>query len=240
MYRQNLWTELNLFLNRYLTPAVKYILLANTIVFLVQVFVIRLAGYKVTHMYFYLFAESPNRAVFQFMIWQFVTYMFIHGNVLHFLFNMIILWFFAPRLEVRWGTRGFVKFYFIVGIGAGLIHALVSIITGRTFENIIGASGALYGILLAYALYWPDDIVLVWGIIPVKVKVLVIVMGLFAFLGSVDTVQSGISHITHLGGLIVAFLYLKGPDIWQRLRGRGRYTRSRTYRIEFSDRDFWR
>ncbi|MCD6386552.1 rhomboid family intramembrane serine protease [Candidatus Sumerlaeota bacterium] len=240
MYQRNLWSELNFFLSRYLTPAVKYILLANTVVFLVQVFVIRLLGFKVTEGFFYLFAETPQRAIFQFMVWQFVTYMFIHGNVFHFLFNMIILWFFAPRLEVRWGTLGFVKFYFIVGIGAGLIHALVSIMTGRPLEGIIGASGALYGILLAYALYWPDDIVLVWGIIPVKVKVLVIVMGLFAFLGSVESAQTGISHITHLGGLIVAFLYLKGPDIWRRLRGRTRYTRSGTYRIEFSDRDFWR
>ena len=88
---------------------------------------------------------------------------------------------------------------------------------GRGYYQIFGASGAIYGILLAYALYWPDDVVLVWGVFPVKVKVLVVVFMFLTFLGSFSPVAQGnISHLTHLGGLVVAFLYLRGRDIFRR------------------------
>jgi membrane associated rhomboid family serine protease len=140
--------------------------------------------------------------------------MFIHLGPFHFLINMMVLWFFGPRLEYRWGSQKFLIFYFVVGIGAGIFHALVSLAVGKGHYQIFGASGAIYGILLAYGLYWPDDIVLVWGVFPVKVKVLVAVSMFFTFLGSFSPVASSkISHLTHLGGLVVAFLYLRGKDI---------------------------
>ena len=232
------WYDINLFLSRYLTPAAKYLLLANTAVFLIQILILPFLNDSVKYYYRLYLAEIPRLAVYHFMLWQFVTYMFIHGDILHFVFNMFILWFFAPRLEWLWGTVSFLKFYFIVGIGAGIFHAVVSIVSGRMDEGIIGASGALYGILLASALYWPNDMVLLYGIFPIKIKHLVIGLGILTFVGSLSSNIGGISHITHLGGLIVAYLYLRGPrDFKQLILGRRRPSR---YRDSFSDRGHWR
>ncbi len=240
MSNSDAYNDMKAFLNRWLSPTAKYIFLANTGVFLFQLLILPLTSNRVQNLYFLYLSERPYLAIYRGMIWQFVTYMFIHGGVFHFIFNMFVLWFFAPRLEYRWGSPRFFRFYFIVGIGAGLFHAVISIISGRQFEGIIGASGALYGILLAYALYWPDDIVYVWGVIPVKVKVLVIIMGFLAFMGSVRTSPTGISHITHFGGLVIAYFYLKGPDIMNQITGKGHSSRYGSHRDRFSDRDMWR
>lgn len=234
------WYEIDFFLRRYLTPAVKYILLITTVVFLIQFFVLPLASRATKVAFYSLFAEEPGKAIYQLQCWQFVTYMFLHGGPFHFLFNMLVLWFFAPRLEMRWGSWRFLKFYFIVGIGAGLFHAIVSILADRPAEGIIGASGALYGILLAFALYWPDETVWLWAIFPIKIKLLVIILGFFAFLGSVGSANSGISHITHLGGLLVAFIYLKAVDLGRGLRRKRRSYRPSRYGEDFSNRDFYR
>lgn len=223
------WYQFDFFLSRSLSPSVKYILLINCLFFLIQIIILPLAG-RFTELRFYnIFAEQPSQAIYRLALWQFVTYMFIHANTLHFLFNMLILWFFAPRLEYRWGTIQFTKFYLVVGIGAGLFHAVISLIVGRPDERIIGASGALYGILLAFALYWPNDLVWVWGVFPIKVKYLMIILGLMAFFGSVNPDGSRISHITHLGGLIVAFLYLWLTRLWRPPSHRSGFSRFSFY-----------
>lgn len=207
------WRELNLFLSRFLSPAVRYILLINVGVFLF--FVIFAAFFRKLgpEIYVYL-AQVPHLAVLKGFVWQFVTYMFLHAlnNPLHLIFNMLVLWFFAPRLEYLWGTRRFWRFYLIVGVGAGLFHTVVAFLTGNTYVPLVGASGAIYGIMLAYALFWPDDTVLLYFAIPVKIKYLMIILGVITFLNSVSgpATGGGISHITHLGGLMVAFVYLKG------------------------------
>jgi membrane associated rhomboid family serine protease len=219
MRSRSVWYEMNQFLDQHLSPVVKWLILINTAVIVISTILLPLAGMRVLATFMHLFGQQPYLSIGHGMIWQFVTYMFIHLGPFHFLVNMIVLWFFGPRLEYRWGSHGFLKFYFIVGIGAGVFHALVSLAIGQAHYQIFGASGALYGVLLAYALYWPDDVVLVWGVFPVKVKVLVAVFFLMTFLGSFSPMAYGnISHLTHLGGLVVAFFYLKGGDIFRRRR----------------------
>lgn len=137
--------------------------------------------------------------------WTLVTYMFVHAGFLHLLFNMLGLFFFGPPLEDRWGGREFLKFYGIAGLGA----ALLSFVTPNTL--IVGASGAVYGILMAYAMYWPENPVYIWGIFPVKVKWLVTAIVAITVFGALSSGPSGIAHLAHLGGLATAFLYLKSP-----------------------------
>ena len=218
---RDVWREINSFLGRYLSPAVRWIFMANVLVFLF----FALFSFSTTgRLLFNLMAERPFLAVRHFYVWQFFTYMFLHDGVSHLLFNMMVLWFFAPRIEYRWGTRAFLQFFFTVGIGAGIFHALFayasSQITGRDFtmDPMIGSSGAIYGVMLAYALYYPDDTVLLYFVLPIKIKYLMIVLGVATFLFSMNAGGSNISHDTHLGGLLIALLYLKGGGWlnWQR------------------------
>ena len=160
------------------------------------------------------------RAVFeQLAIWQLVTYMFLHGDVFHILFNMLLLWMFGTELERTWGTRFFAQYYFVTGIGAA-VTSLVWAISPLPFADsmydsvMIGASGAVYGVLLAYGLYFPHRPIYMYFVFPVPAKYFVMIMGAIAFLSSVGSAGSGVAHTAHLGGLLVGYLYLKG------LRGR--------------------
>lgn len=160
------------------------------------------------------------KAVFeQFAIWQLVTYMFLHGDVFHILFNMLLLWMFGTELERTWGTRFFTKYYFVTGIGAAATSLLWSIsplpfAESMYYSVMIGASGAVYGVLLAYALHFPHRPIYMYFVFPVPAKYFVMIMGAIAFLSSVGSAGSGVAHAAHLGGLVVGYLYLKG------LRGR--------------------
>jgi membrane associated rhomboid family serine protease len=180
--------------------------------------------WKLPVTFFFFLMQTPAWAV-RGCVWQFVTYMFMHATPSHLLFNMLVLWFFAPRLESRWGTARFVRFYFVVGIGAGLFHTALSFLTGYQDIPLLGASGAIYGVMLAYALYYPEETVLLYFVAPIKVKYLMIIMGILVFLGSISQGTGGdpgISHVTHLGGLAVAFVYIRGKD-W--LGGNRRFPR---------------
>jgi len=147
----------------------------------------------------------------QFQPWQCVTYLFLHGGLLHLFFNMLGLWFLGRDLETLWGKTNFLKYYFAVGIGSGIITVLYNIqyIDSNAIRPIVGASGAIYGLLLAYGILFPNRILYIYGIFPVKVKNAVIVMGLIAFFYSITLKSSGISHITHLAGIIMGILYLQ-------------------------------
>jgi membrane associated rhomboid family serine protease len=156
----------------------------------------------------------PAWVLHYFWIWQLATYMFLHGGIFHILFNMLALWMFGAELERVWGTRYFLKFYFVTGIGAGVLTVLFSLLPIGIAEqvwqsNIIGASGAIYGLLLAYALYFPDRPILL-VIFPVPAKIAVAILCLIAFYSSIAE-ANGVANATHLGGLLVAYLYLKRP-----------------------------
>jgi membrane associated rhomboid family serine protease len=139
-------------------------------------------------------------------IWQPVTYLFLHGDPFHILFNMLALWMFGTTLEQDWGSRAFLKYYFLTGIGAGVLTFAVSI---HSRTPTIGASGAIYGLLLAYALYFPDRPIYMYFVFPIPAKIFVAIMGAIAFFSSLGE-AGGVANATHLGGLLVGYLYLKG------------------------------
>lgn len=137
--------------------------------------------------------------------WSVVTYMFLHADIWHLLFNMLGLFFFGPRLEARLGGRRFLALYLVSGISG----ALLSLLTPRA--AIIGASGAVFGVLLGYALYWPHERVYIWGVIPVPARVLVVVLTVLSLYGGV-TAGGGIAHFAHLGGFLGGLAYLRWSE----------------------------
>lgn len=130
--------------------------------------------------------------------WTLVTYMFLHAGFTHILFNMLGLYFFGPRVEQRIGSSRFFALYMISGITGGLLSFYTPMVA------IVGASGAIFGVLLAYARFWPRDQMLIWGIIPIEVRWLVLIYTIISLLG----IGSGVAHFAHLGGFLGAFLYL--------------------------------
>ena len=168
----------------------------------------------------------PAFVVRSFWVWQLATYMFLHGGLFHILFNMLALWMFGTELERIWGTRYFLKFYFVTGIGAGVLTVLISLLPFGFAEqllhvNIIGASGAIYGLLLAYALYFPDRPILL-VIFPVPAKIAVAILGLIAFYSSLNE-SGGVANATHVGGLLVGYLFLKGARMHPLSEAKYRY-----------------
>ena len=172
-----------------------------------------------------LLGLHPAFVVRAFWIWQPATYMFLHGGIFHIVFNMLALWMFGTELERIWGTRAFLKFYAVTGIGAGLLTVMFSLLPFEFAQqvyrsNIIGASGAIYGLLLAYAMYYPERPILLivfW----VPAKVCVIILGAIALISSLGD-AGGTANATHLGGLLVAWLYLKSGRIhpWSEVKYR--------------------
>lgn len=182
-----------------MTPGVKNLLLANIAVFLLQMLIPALVPV-------YLFGLVPALVISKLFIWQLVTYMFLHGGFGHIFFNMFALWMFGVELERTWGTKEFIKFYFLTGVAAGVSTTIFS--WGSAIPTI-GASGAIYGILAAYALFFPDRYVYLYFLFPVKMKYLALFLGILAFISSFHQGQSGIAHTAHLGGMVVGFFYLR-------------------------------
>ncbi|HJQ21539.1 MAG TPA: rhomboid family intramembrane serine protease [Gemmatimonadaceae bacterium] len=138
--------------------------------------------------------------------WTVVTYMFLHGGFMHILFNMLALFFFGPRVEERLGSRPFTVLYFLSGISGALLSLFFS------SAPIIGASGGVFGVMLAFAYFWPDAPILIWGILPVPAAILVVITTALALFGGFTGAQGGVAHFAHLGGFAGAFLYLKWLD----------------------------
>jgi membrane associated rhomboid family serine protease len=156
---------------------------------------------------------SPIAVVSRLQLWRLATYMFLHAGVFHLVFNMLALWMFGTELERRWGTRYFLKFYFATGIGAAVTTVLVaelpfSFATPVLHSLTVGASGAIYGLLLAYAMYFPDREIFLY-VFPVPAKYFVLIVGAISLYSTISDTSSGLAYTTHLGGLIVAYLLLK-------------------------------
>jgi len=193
-----------------LPPAIKWLLIANVGIYLVQFFG-GLAGGGSFINYFWL---RPLDVVSHFFIWQLVTYMFLHGGVFHIAFNMFTLWVFGVPLEQAFGTRKFLNFYFLCGIGAGVCVVIAGYLFGNPAIPTIGSSGAIYGILMACAVLWPDQIILMFFVFPIKMRYYVMVVGAIAFLGTFQP-ASGVSDVAHLSGLGFGYVYVK----MRRVRG---------------------
>jgi membrane associated rhomboid family serine protease len=209
-----------------LSSAMKALIGANVIVFLAQSVVPGLT---------LLLGLMPAAVMEQGSVWQVATYMFLHGGVFHLLFNMLVLWMFGTELERMWGTRYFLKFYFVTGIGAGTLTVLFSNLPLGFAEQIyhsvvIGASGAIYGLLLAYALYFPDRPILLALLFPIPAKYFVLIIGAISLYSSFGT-TGGVAHATHLGGLLVGYLYLKGGRLDPLAEMKTRYLKWRFSRV---------
>ncbi|UCC94886.1 MAG: rhomboid family intramembrane serine protease [Candidatus Omnitrophota bacterium] len=172
--------------------------------------------------WFIFFGLVPRLVFSKFMVWQLATYMFLHADFLHILFNMLMLWFFAPAIERAWGRKQFLFYYFFTGIAAGLCSFIVS---PGSAVPVIGASGAIYGILVAYAVMFPETIVLLFFLFPVKIKYAIWIFaavnlyGALSSLGTLSFSGGGIAYFAHLGGGLFGYLYLKHEWIRMKLIG---------------------
>jgi membrane associated rhomboid family serine protease len=186
-----------------ISPAVKILIITNVVLFVMNVIV----GDAMT----IRLGLSPQAVFEHFAVWQPLTYMFLHstGGVGHILFNMLALWMIGTELERTWGTRFFVKYYVITGIGAAATSLLLSVFSDVFYYSVtVGASGAIYGLLLAYAMYFPHRMLILF-IFPVPARIAVIILGAIALLSSMGGAGGGVAHSAHLGGLVVGYLYLK-------------------------------
>ncbi|MFQ5738648.1 MAG: rhomboid family intramembrane serine protease [Acidobacteriota bacterium] len=221
----------------HLTPVVKSLVIACAVVFLWQ----QLGGIQMV----YIFGLTPSLVWTQFQFWQLATYLFLHAGFWHIFWNMLALWMFGSELEQYLGGQRFLRFFFITGIGAGLLSILLD-----PFSRVptIGASGSVYGILMAYGMLFPNRLVYLYFLFPIKVKYFVAILGVGAFLAALGSGGGPVAHIAHLGGMIFAFLYLKGllsiaslREAYQRRRLRKLRQRFKVYEREKrkKENDFW-
>jgi membrane associated rhomboid family serine protease len=181
-----------------LTPWVKRLLIANTVVFLLS----QIGGAAGEDLVFSWFAFQPDQIILR--PWGPITYMFLHGDLWHLLFNMLMLFFFGPPLESQWGGREFLRFYFVCGVGGVALSFLFQP------EWIVGSSAAMFGLMLAFAMNWPTVPIYVWGIFPVQARYLVGFMFVVTLLSASPGAEGGgVAHFAHLGGFLSGFLYLK-------------------------------
>ena len=162
-----------------------------------------------------------NPITFLWKPWQLVTYMFMHGSLGHLFFNMYTLFIFGSVLENVWGTKKFLTFYFVTGIGAALVNIGVQYLTG-SFALTVGASGAIYGILMGYAMLYPDSMLtLIFPPVSMKAKWFVLIFaGIELLLGISNNPADNVAHFAHLGGLVFAFLLIMFWKKKHRLYGR--------------------
>ncbi len=185
-----------------LAPGVRAILFTTIGVFLFQLLAQVLAGVRLER----LFGLVPYDVTHHLFLWQPFSYLFLHGGFWHILFNMLALWMFGSRLEWLWGTDKFLRFYFVTGVGAALCSTIVS---PQSTIPIIGASGAIYGLLAAYGLLFPDETLLLYFVIPIRAKYFVLILGLITFWSSFTASGDGVAHVAHLGGMLFGWGYLK-------------------------------
>lgn len=200
-----------------ISPGVKYIIFATGLVFILQT----ISGPKLIAW----FGLHPIDVYSKFRIWQLMTYMVLHGDFIHILLNMLILWMFGCEVERNWGTYDFLKYYLICGVGAGVFHILFNL----TSEiPVVGASGAIYGILLAFAMLFPDRPIIMFPFfISLKAKYWAMIFAAIALIFGLVGGQNGVAHFAHLGGMMVGFVYLKlsgktslfGMDFIKRKKG---------------------
>jgi membrane associated rhomboid family serine protease len=194
-----------------ITPAVKMLIIANVAIYLL--FILVPAVQMPIGMTFGL---RPSDVLTRGWVWQLVTYMFLHSPApSHVLFNMLSLWMFGTDLERDWGTRFFTRYYFITGVGAGVVTIVVALFPfafAATMYDavVVGASGAVYGLLLAYGLMYPDRPIYLYFLFQIPAKYFVMIVGAVTFISSIGASGGGVAHFAHLGGLLVGYVYLRG------------------------------
>lgn len=199
-----------------LTPTVKKLVIANVAIWIVLVLILQGLILRNTVVFDY-FALIPSRFLFDFWGWQLLTYMFLHANgVFHVLFNMLVLWWFGSELEGRWGARFFTTYYLTCGVGAGIIYLAGSFAyafatgqVGSLEVPLVGASGATYGLLLAYGLLFGEREIYFMMLFPMKAKYFTMIIGAVELVTLLDAgMGSQTANLAHLGGIAVGFIYL--------------------------------
>jgi len=210
---------------------VKWLLIANAAVFLFT----SLAP-EALQPHIGVLKLTPDTVMHNFTVWQLFTYLFLHAGPWHLIINMLVLWMFGVQLERDWGTRRFLKYYFICGIGAGTCDVLMHAALGDWGTSTVGASGAIMGLLLAFGVLYPNQTILMEFLFPIKAKYFVMIYAALELWASIAARNSGVSNIAHLGGMAVGFIYLKArlpalhmPDIggayrrWKVLRAKKKF-----------------
>ncbi len=180
-------------------PAVKHLLIVNVLCF------VGLSTPMIGQALFEYGALWPLGSG-RFEVWQLISYMFLHAGLGHIFFNLFALWMFGQAIENYWGTNRFTVYYFLTGIGAALLHMLI----GGGGAPTLGASGAVYGILLAFGMMFPDrPIMLLFFPVPIKAKYFVAGFGVIELLSGLSRANTGVAHFAHLGGMLVGFILIK-------------------------------
>ncbi len=189
-----------------MTRGVQWLLIANTALFLLYFLAVRFGGGD----FFLTLTLVPKSVVGSFAIWQLVTYMFLHSpyGFWHILVNMLTLWMFGTPLESVWGTRRFLQFYFFCGVGAGICVVLLNLVFGDMRSRTLGASGAIYGLLLAFGMLFPRAMIYFFGLFPLEARWYVALTAIIVFLSTIADSGGGVSHIAHLGGMVFGFAWL--------------------------------
>ena len=185
----------------FMTPWVKRLLVANVVIYLFS---------RVSPAVMSDFGFIPQLALLR--PWTLVTYAFLHANFPHVLFNMLMLFFFGPRLEERLSSATFIWFYLVCSVGGAVLSFALS-----PGAMVVGASGAIFGVVVGFARYWPRENIYIWGILPVQARILAIFMVASSLIAGVMGAQDGIAHFAHLGGLVAGWIFLRR---WERRRHR--------------------
>jgi membrane associated rhomboid family serine protease len=197
------------------TPAIKTLLIVTTAVFLGQTLISLFFGDRGTVWVLTWFGLIPTAVIPGLRVWQPFTYLFLHGGLMHILINLLILWMFGTDLERVWGERKFYTYYFVCGVGAGLVNvaaAWIPTFFGRPVADVvtIGASGAIFGVLIACAILFPDrQVALIIPPVVLSMRVFVGVMAAIEFFSELGAGGDNVSHICHLGGMLIGYLYLR-------------------------------
>ncbi len=213
----------------YTSQTVKALLAINITVFIFQYLVANSQGGQGELLQ--TLGLVPAKVIPKLHLWQLVTYMFLHGSFIHLLFNMFALWMFGSEIERVWGRQLFLSYYFVTGIGGGITYTVTS--WGSQIP-LVGASGAIFGILLAYAILFPDRRILLYFIFPIKAKYFVLLFGILELMAAAQPQMDGIGHFAHLGGMLFGYLYLKGGGMrvpggsWSPARWRSAWRRQQT------------
>ncbi|HME11954.1 MAG TPA: rhomboid family intramembrane serine protease [Candidatus Acidoferrum sp.] len=199
----------------FIPPGVKLLVLICSGVYFVQLLIGIFLDPSVSAWMYHFFGLVPLGPIPGLRLWQPITYIFLHGSFLHLLFNMLFLWMFGKELELTWGKQRFLNYFFLCGIGAGLIELTVKLIPmvwGHRPSDIptIGASGAIFGILMANAVLFPERQVWIFPFpIAIPMRPYVAVIAAIEFISTLGVGGDAVSHLCHLGGLLVGWLYLR-------------------------------
>jgi membrane associated rhomboid family serine protease len=176
-----------------MTPWVVRLLIANVVVFVLTATQPMLVNYL---------ALVPGAILVR--PWTVVTYMFVHGGLGHIFFNMLALFFFGPRLENHLGSKYFLRLYLLSGLGGAAFSFVFA-----PHAAVVGASGAVFGVLLGFAYYWPREPIYIWGVLPIQSRILVGILAAASLYSGIAGTQAGVAHFAHLGGFVFGYLYLR-------------------------------